>query len=250
MCCDAGFKSAWARLPYCFSNGSLKRHSLEFYLTTFSESVFSETQKLWRSCFDSKCSKFNIDFKNAAKNWEKFFCFSDNCIWIGILKLSLLRTGYFSWAANVLTSSPKIWHVNKRDLFEHNFLAIDQWIWWGCCDAEFNSVWARLPCCLWKGPMKRVFLDIYLTRFSESVISEIKKLWRSSLDSKCLKFNIDFKKAAKNSENVFCFWDNCIWIGITKLSLLRTGYISSAANVLRSSPMIWHVNKRNFFQLN
>ena len=42
---------------------------------------------------------FNISdsFKNGAKNWEKFFCFGDNCIWIGIAKLSLLRTGYFSY---------------------------------------------------------------------------------------------------------------------------------------------------------
>ena len=34
-----------------------------------------------------------------------------------------------------------------------------------------------------------------------------------------------------------------------KLSLLRTGYISSAANVLTSSPKIWHVKKRYFSKL-
>ena len=33
------------------------------------------------------------------------------------VKLSLLGTGYFSSAADVLTSSPKIWHVNNRDFF-------------------------------------------------------------------------------------------------------------------------------------
>ena len=44
-----------------------------------------------------------------------FFCVLDNCIWIGVVQLSLLRTGDFSSAGNVLSSSPKIWHVNKRD---------------------------------------------------------------------------------------------------------------------------------------
>ena len=150
----------------------------------------------------------------------------------------------------MLTSSTKIWHVNKRDFFEQNFLASDQWKWSGCCDAGFNSVSARLPCCLWKGPIKRDFLDIYLTTFSESVISEIKLLWRSSFDLKCLKCNIDFKKGEKNWQRVFCFGDNWIWIGIFKLSLWRTRYLSSAANVLRSSPKISHVNKRDFFEQN
>ena len=51
-------------------------------------------------------------------------------------------------------------------------------------------------------------------------------------------------------EKKFFFSDNIILIGIVKLSLLRTGYISSAFNVLRSSPKILHVNKRDFFQLN
>ena len=50
-------------------------------------------------------------------------------------------------------------------------------------------------------------------------------------------------------EKKFFFWDNCIWTGIVKLSLLRTVYISSAANVLATSPKIWHVKKRDVFQL-
>ena len=67
----------------------------------------------------SKCSKFNLDFKYAAKNIENvFFFFWDSCIWIGIVKLSLLRTAYFSSAVNMLTSCPKIGHVNKRDVFQ------------------------------------------------------------------------------------------------------------------------------------
>ena len=86
-------------------------------------------QKAVTVIFHSKCLKFNIDFKKAAKNSEKVFYFWDHCIWIGIVKLSQCRTRYFSSAANLLRSSPKIWHANKRDLFQLNFLCSDWWIW-------------------------------------------------------------------------------------------------------------------------
>ena len=82
--------------------------------------------KSMRVSFLSKCSKFNLDIKIDARNAEKGFCFWDNCIWIGIVKLSLLRRGYFSSAANVLTSSPKIWHVNKADCFQLNWISSNQ----------------------------------------------------------------------------------------------------------------------------
>ena len=57
---------------------------------------------------------------------KKFFYFSDNCIWIGIIQMSLLWTGYFPSVAKMLISIPKIWRVNKRDFFQLNFLASDQ----------------------------------------------------------------------------------------------------------------------------
>ena len=129
--------------------------------------------------FFSKCSKFNLDFKNAAKNSEKVFCFIDNYIWIGISKLSLLRTGYFLSAANMLTSSRKNCHVNKRDFSVHNLLASAQWIWSRWCDADFNSVWASLSFCLLQHPLKRDFLNIYLTTFSQSLTLKIQKLWET-----------------------------------------------------------------------
>ena len=55
----------------------------------------------------------------------KNFCFWDNCIWIGIVKLFLLRTGYFSSAVNVLTSLPKTWNIEKKKLFPTNLTC--QW---------------------------------------------------------------------------------------------------------------------------
>ena len=41
-------------------------------------------------------------------------------------------------------------------------------------------------------------LDNYLTKFSESVISETENLWGSSFFSKYLKFKLDLKNAAKS----------------------------------------------------
>ena len=164
-----------------------------------------ENTKAVTVIFFSKSSKFNIDLKNAGKIWEKLFSFSDNWIWLSILKFSLLQTGYISLVANGLINSPKIWHVSKRDIFKYNFLATDQLIWWRCCDADFNSVWARVPYSFSKHPLKRDFLDIYPTKFSESVTSKIQNLWGSSFYSKSLIFNLHFKNAAKSRENVFCF---------------------------------------------
>ena len=53
--------------------------------------------------------------------------------------------------------------------------------------------------------------------------------------SRDLEFIVDFKNSAKNSEKELRFWDNCIWIGTVKLSLLRRGYFSLPGNVLRNS---------------
>ena len=129
MCWDADFNSSSAHLPSGLSKRSLKRDFLNVYVTTFSDTVDWETQKLWGPSFPSKCSKFNLIFINAAKKLEKVFCFWDNCIWIGIVRLSLLRTGYISSAANVLKSSPNIIHANKRDFFRLSWPGSDQWIW-------------------------------------------------------------------------------------------------------------------------
>ena len=93
------------------------------------------------------------------------------------------------------------------------------------------------------------YLDIYLTMFSDLVISEIQNLWGSSFKSKYSKHNQYFRNGEKNSENFFSFWDNCIWICFVKLSLLRKGYLSSAANVSKRCPKTWHVNKRDFFPI-
>ena len=112
-----------------------------------------------------KCSKFDVDLKNAIKNSEKVFCFSDKCIWIVCIELSLLRREYLSSAVNVLTKSLETLHITTSDFFQVNYLQSDQWIWYSTCRWVWISVSARLPYCLSMGHLKRDFLDIYLTTF-------------------------------------------------------------------------------------
>ena len=197
--------------------------------------------KAMRVIFFSKCLKFNVDFKNAEKNREKVFCFWDNCFWIVIVILSLLRTGYFSSAANMFTSSTKI---------------LTQFTWqWSM--KMIKMVWCIFQQCLRTSAMLLLegSSEAGLFRHLSNLVFGVRhvrniKARRVIFFSKYLKFNLDFKNAARNSEKGFCFWDNCIWIGIVKLSLLKTGYFSSAANVLTTTLKSGHVKNRDFFRLN
>ena len=174
-------KVLWCRFQECLrtftmllvqgsSQAALFRHLCDY---VYGVRTFGNT-KVVSVIFVPKYSKFNLGFKNAAKITEKVFYFWDNCFWISIVKLSLFRTGYFPSAPNVLKSSPKILHVNKRNFFPINCLGSGWSIWKRCCDADFISAWERLPCCLSKGSLKRHSLQIYLTTFSESANSKYK----------------------------------------------------------------------------
>ena len=97
-----------------------------FIKSPFTEYVILEIHWLWGSSFFPKCSKFNENFRNVEKNWEKFFCFWDNRIGIGRFKFSLLKIQYLSSAFNVLTNSLKIFHSIKRGFLKLNYLRCDQ----------------------------------------------------------------------------------------------------------------------------
>ena len=151
-------KMVWCKFQQCLGTSAMllvEGSSETGLFRHLSNHVFGvnnfQNTKAMRVIFFSKCLKFKLDFKNAAKNWEKVFCFWDNCIWIGIVKLRLLRTAYLSSASNVLTSCTNILHVNMRHFFQINWLGRDHWIWQKCCGIDFKSDWERLPCCLWKG---------------------------------------------------------------------------------------------------
>ena len=57
--------------------------------------------------FLKKCSKFDIHFRNKAKNSEKYI-FKKIIAFELVAKNDLLRREYLSSAVNMLTNSPKI----------------------------------------------------------------------------------------------------------------------------------------------
>ena len=120
---------------------------------------------LWGSSFFWKCSKFYVDLRNAEKNSENVFYFWEYSIWIRCVKLSVLRREYLSPAVNVLTKSLNILHGTKIEFFQLISFHSDQYIWQRCRRAYWNSVWAHLPCCLGKGPLKPDFSDISLISY-------------------------------------------------------------------------------------
>ena len=60
--------------------------------------------------------------KKVLKN----FLFLDNLVWIGCVKLFLLRRERLQSAVNVLTNSPKTLHNTKRDFVHLHFLHNNQ----------------------------------------------------------------------------------------------------------------------------
>ena len=68
--------------------------------------------------------------------------------------------------------------------------------------------------------------------------------------SKYSDFYADSQNAIKNSQKRFAFFDNCVWIGCCKFSLLWQESLSSAVNVMTASVKILDLIKKDVFQLN
>ena len=133
-------KSALARLPCWFSKGSLKRNVLDIYLTTFSESVTWEIQNLWGSSFFSKYLKYNLDFQNTVTNWVKVFRFWDNCIWIGIVKLSL-------WEQDTCHRQPMCYKKFQDLACQSQRLFLTKLPWYWSMNMK-KPLWSRFKQCL------------------------------------------------------------------------------------------------------
>ena len=118
-------KVLWRRFQQCFGTFTMlvvegsSQTGLFKHLSdqVFEVRIFGNTKSL-RVIFFFKIFKIYCRFQKSSKEFRKNFCYWDNCISIGIVKLSVLRTGFFLSAANVLRSSPKIWHVNNRDFLQ------------------------------------------------------------------------------------------------------------------------------------
>ena len=65
-----------------------------------------------------------------------------------------------------------------------------------------------------------------------------------------MKLIVDFQNAGKNPENVFSFWDNCMWMGCIKLSVFGREHVCTALIVLTNSLQLLHITKRDFLELN
>ena len=155
----------------------------------------------FRSTKDMRAIFFGKD-----RNWEKNFCFIDNCIWIGIIKLSLLRTEYLSSADNVLTWNPKIWHVNKRNFFPTQFswqwsLNMIKVLWY-----RFQQFLGTFTILLVKRSSETRFFR-YLSNhvFSVRIIGNTKSV-RVEFSFKMSRFRSRFQKCIKKLRTTFLFF--------------------------------------------
>ena len=147
-----------------------------------------------------------------------------------------------SSAVNGLTNSPTILHVTQRDFFRQNILH----------RTNKYVVQLCLPCYLEKGPLKQDFLNVYLT--TSLGVRQFKNTWamRVIFFRKCSKLNLNLENAEekKKSENIFGFWDNCMWKYCYKLSLLRRKSLLSVVSGLTNSPNILQITQRDLFKPN
>ena len=58
------------------------------------------------------------------KNPEKVFYFKDNGVWTCCVKVCILRPEYMYLAVNMLTNSPNILDMTKKDFFQLNLSQI------------------------------------------------------------------------------------------------------------------------------
>ena len=72
---------------------------------------------------------------------------------------------------------------------------------------------------------------------------------RMILFLKMFKIWCSSRSGTKNWENVFRFWDNCIWIGSCKLSQSWTGYLALSVNVVTNTPKISLNTRADIFQI-
>ena len=86
--------------------GRLQLNFLAIYLATFFGVSNFEKIEAIKVIYFGNSSKFDVDLKNADKNWGTFFSFWHKCIWIVCIELSQLRREYLSLAVNVLKKSP------------------------------------------------------------------------------------------------------------------------------------------------
>ena len=131
--------------------------------------------------------------------------------------LAFTEREYLSSGINMLTSNLKIFETTKTEFLELDIFQSDQKIWQKYCRADVSSLSHPLTCWLSQSVLKQglfghlsncAFCSLY---FLKQITSEAHLFFL-----KYFKFYIDCGNPEKNSENIFWFWDNCIWIGFVK----------------------------------
>ena len=121
--------------------------------------------------FFCKCSKMNLTFKNAIKNWENVFSFLDKCIWNGSGKFTLTLHENKLLAVNLLARSPKLRDPAKKNLFSLNLAQIDEKVGWIDFSKGFISFWNLLACHFRKVYTRKNFDVFKLARVLKSITS-------------------------------------------------------------------------------
>ena len=86
---------------------------------------FGKTKAV-RVIFFPNFLKFKLDFQNSRRNGEKFSVAQIIASELEWLNCPYEEQDIFVSTANVLTRSPKILNVNKRDVSKHNFLVSEK----------------------------------------------------------------------------------------------------------------------------
>ena len=129
---------------------------------------------------------------------KKIFSFSDNCMWMRCIKLSLLGREHLSTAVIVLRNSLKLFHITKRDFLPLNCIPLSNE--YGAAavvhvETELGPVYhVRFWRVIWWG----TFTHISSHFFSQAVASELNKLWASIFFWKYSILNLDFENTLKN----------------------------------------------------
>ena len=77
--------------------------------------------KPWGSCFFRKCSQRNRNFRNVEKDWQKINLSEISAFELVMVNSSYHKKNWLSSVIDVLTNSPQISDINKRDIFQLNF---------------------------------------------------------------------------------------------------------------------------------
>ena len=155
---------------------------------------------------------------------EIFFVFQINAFELGVAKSSIR---YLPLPVNVLRNAPKISGNSRRNIFQINFSQDDEKKWENSPHGDFPGNRDSFTCWLSKRVPKRRFLQSCLTKFFTVCNFRNTLAMTIIFFFKLFKISCRFHKWNKNSEKVFRFSDDYIWIGSSKFWQSWTGYMPS-----------------------